>query len=293
MGSPSLLNKGYIMLSYRHSFHAGNHADVLKHIVLMLILENLKLKEKGFFYLDTHSGVGRYRLSSNESEKTGEYKEGIGRLWDQTDLPEDVARYVKMIKKLNYDGKELRYYAGSPLIAAELLRPQDRALLTELHPSDYPILRNNFSDYKNVTVKCDNGFQQAKATLPPKERRGLVLIDPPYELKEDYDLVVKAIEEGYKRFATGTYAIWYPVVLRQQTKRIFKGLEATGIRKILKIELAVRPDSDQRGMTASGMVVINPPWTLETQMKEILPYLTKTLVPEGTGSWTVEWITLE
>lgn len=293
MGSPSLLNKGYIMLSYRHSFHAGNHADVLKHIVLMLILENLKLKEKGFFYLDTHSGVGRYRLSSNESEKTAEYKEGIERLWEQTDLPEDVARYVKMIKKLNYGGKELRYYAGSPLIATELLRPQDRALLTELHPSDYPILRNNFSDYKNVTVKCDNGFQQVKATLPPKERRGLVLIDPPYELKEDYDLVVKTIEEGYKRFATGTYAIWYPVVLRQQTKRIFKGLEATGIRKILKIELAVRPDSDQRGMTASGMVVINPPWTLETQMKEILPYLTKTLVPEGTGSWTVEWITLE
>jgi len=287
MGSPSLLNKGYIMLSYRHSFHAGNYADVLKHIVLMLILENLKLKEKGFFYLDTHSGVGRYRLSSNESEKTGEYKEGIGRLWDQTDLPEDIARYVKMIKKLNYGGKELRYYAGSPLIAAELLRPQDRALLTELHPSDYPILRNNFS------VKCDNGFQQVKATLPPKERRGLVLIDPPYELKEDYDLVVKAIEEGYKRFATGTYAIWYPVVLRQQTKRIFKGLEATGIRKILKIELAVRPDSDQRGMTASGMIVINPPWTLETQMKEILPYLTKTLVPKGTGSWTVDWITPE
>lgn len=281
------------MLSYRHSFHAGNHADVLKHTVLMLILENLKLKEKGFFYLDTHSGVGRYLLSSHESEKTGEYKEGIGRLWDEKDLPEELARYVKMIKKLNYGGKELRYYAGSPLIAAELLRPQDRALLTELHPSDFPILRNNFSDYKNVSVKCDNGFQQVKATLPPKERRGLVLIDPPYELKEDYDLVVKAIEEGYKRFATGTYAIWYPVVLRQQTKRIFKGLEATGIRKILKIELAVRPDSDQRGMTASGMVVINPPWTLEAQMKAILPYLTKILVPEGTASWTVEWITPE
>jgi 23S rRNA (adenine2030-N6)-methyltransferase len=119
------------MLSYRHSFHAGNHADVLKHIVLMLILENLSLKEKGFYYLDTHSGVGRYRLSSNESEKTGEYKEGIGRLWDKTDLPAEVARYVDLIKKLNYGGKELRYYAGSPMIAAQLLRPQDRALLTE------------------------------------------------------------------------------------------------------------------------------------------------------------------
>ncbi|OOF55445.1 23S rRNA (adenine(2030)-N(6))-methyltransferase RlmJ [Rodentibacter genomosp. 2] len=281
------------MLSYRHSFHAGNHADVLKHIVLMLILENLKLKEKGFYYLDTHSGVGRYRLSSNEAEKTGEYKEGIGRLWEQTDLSEELNRYVNLIKDLNNSGKTLRYYAGSPMIAAQLLRPQDRALLTELHPSDFPLLRNNFKEFKNISVKCDNGFQQVKSTLPPKERRGLVLIDPPYELKEDYDLVVKAVEEGYKRFATGTYAIWYPVVLRQQTKRIFKGLEASGIRKILKIELAVRPDSDQRGMTASGVVIINPPWTLENQMREILPYLVKTLIPEGTGSWAVEWITPE
>ena len=281
------------MLSYRHSFHAGNHADVLKHIVLMLILENLKLKDKGFYYLDTHAGVGRYQLSSDEAGKTGEYKEGIGRLWERTDLPEEISHYVDLIKHLNFGAKALRYYAGSPLIAAQLLRPQDRALLTELHPRDFPLLRNNFKEFKNVSVKCDNGFQQLKATLPPKERRGLVLIDPPYELKEDYDLVVKAAEEGYKRFATGTYAIWYPVVLRQQTKRIFKGLQASGIRKILKIELAVRPDSDQRGMTASGMAVINPPWTLENQMKAMLPYLVKTLVPEGTGSWTVEWITPE
>ncbi len=281
------------MLSYRHSFHAGNHADVLKHIVLMLILENLKQKEKGFYYLDTHAGVGRYRLFGDEAEKTAEFVEGIGRLWDKTDLPPDVQRYVDLIKKLNYGGKELRYYAGSPLIAAQLLRAQDRALLTELHPSDYPLLRNNFKQFENVTAKRDNGFQQLKATLPPKERRGLVLIDPPYELKEDYDLVVKAVEEGYKRFATGVYAIWYPVVLRQQTKRIIKGLEATDIRKILQIELAIRPDSDQRGMTASGMIVINPPWTLEAQMKQILPYLTQTLVPEGTGSWQVSWITPE
>ncbi|MBN6709957.1 23S rRNA (adenine(2030)-N(6))-methyltransferase RlmJ [Haemophilus haemoglobinophilus] len=281
------------MLSYRHSFHAGNHADVLKHIVQMLIIENLQLKEKGFYYLDTHSGVGRYRLFSEEAEKTAEYQEGIARLWDKEDLPEEVQRYVSLVKKLNYGGKELRYYAGSPFIAAQLLRPQDRALLTELHPADYPLLRNTFKEFANISTKRDNGFQQLKATLPPKERRGLVLIDPPYELKEDYDLVVKAIEEGYKRFATGIYAIWYPVVLRQQTKRIIKGLENTGIRKILQIELAVRPDSEQRGMTASGMIVINPPWTLEDQMKKILPYLTRTLVPEGTGSWSVNWITPE
>ena len=281
------------MLSYRHSFHAGNHADVLKHIVLMLIIESLQQKEKGFYYLDTHSGAGRYRLFSQEAEKTAEYVDGIGRLWEREDLPQEVARYVALIKKLNYGGKELRYYAGSPLLAANLLRPQDRALMVELHPSDFPLLRNNFKEFENVTVKIGDGFQQVKATLPPKERRGLVLIDPPYELKEDYDLVVKAIEEGYKRFATGVYAIWYPVVLRQQTKRIVKGLEASGIRKILQIELAVRPDSDQRGMTASGMIVVNPPWTLEQQMKSILPYLTTALVPQGTSSWSVNWITPE
>ncbi|EPE66189.1 23S rRNA (adenine(2030)-N(6))-methyltransferase RlmJ [Pasteurella multocida] len=281
------------MLSYRHSFHAGNHADVLKHLVLMLIIENLQQKEKGFYYLDTHAGVGRYRLFSEEAEKTAEFEQGIARLWQRDDLPEEVARYIKLIKQVNYGGKALRYYAGSPLIAAKMLRPQDRALLTELHPSDYPLLRNNFKEFDNVTTKRYNGFQQLKATLPPKERRGLVLIDPPYELKEDYDLVVNAIEEGYKRFATGIYAIWYPVVLRQQTKRILKGLEKTGIRKILQIELAVRPDSDQRGMTASGMIVINPPWTLTQQMQNILPYLTNVLVPEGTGSWTVKWITPE
>ncbi|MDG2953891.1 23S rRNA (adenine(2030)-N(6))-methyltransferase RlmJ [Bisgaard Taxon 10/6] len=281
------------MLSYRHSFHAGNHADVLKHIVLMLIIENLQLKEKGFYYLDTHAGVGRYRLFGDEAEKTAEFEAGIARLWERDDLPPEVKRYVDQIKRLNYGGKALRYYAGSPLIAAQLLRPQDRALLTELHPSDFPLLRHNFKEYANVVTKRDDGFQQLKATLPPKERRGLVLIDPPYELKEDYDLVVKAVEEGYKRFATGIYAVWYPVVLRQQTKRIVRALERSGIRKILQIELAVRPDSDQRGMTASGMIVVNPPWQLETQMKSILPYLTEVLVPEGTGKWSLNWITPE
>lgn len=279
------------MLSYRHSFHAGNHADVLKHIVLTLILDSLKQKEKGFFYLDTHSGVGRYSLFSAEAEKTGEYIEGIARLWERDDLPEEIKPYIAELKKIN-KGK-LRFYTGSPLLAVQQLRPQDRALLTELHPNDFPLLRNEFANIPNVHTKRENGFQQLKSALPPKEKRGLILIDPSYELKEDYELVVKAIIEGYKRFATGIYAIWYPVVLRQHTKRIIKGLEASGIRKILQIELAVRPDSDQRGMTASGMIVINPPWQLEQQMKKILPYLTNVLVPEGTGSWSVNWITPE
>ncbi|MFC0308179.1 23S rRNA (adenine(2030)-N(6))-methyltransferase RlmJ [Gallibacterium trehalosifermentans] len=280
------------MLSYRHSFHAGNYADVLKHIVQLLILEALQQKEKGFLYLDTHAGAGLYSLQSFEAEKTAEFAEGIGYLWERSDLPEVVQRYLTQIKKVNRNGR-LTFYPGSPLLAANMLRPQDRAVLTELHPSDYPLLRKNMQPYANVQAKRENGFQQLKSVLPPKERRGFILIDPPYELKEDYQLVVDAIVEGYKRFATGTYAIWYPVVLRQQVKKIVQALEETKIRKILQIELGIRPDTQQRGMTASGMIVINPPWQLEQQMREILPYLTKILAPTGTGHWSVNWITPE
>ena len=280
------------MLSYRHSFHAGNFADELKHIVQLLIIESLQQKEKGFLYLDTHAGAGLYSLQSFEAEKTAEFEQGVGYLWQRQDLLETVKYYLDQVAKVNSQQK-LRFYPGSPLLAANLLRPQDRAILTELNPSDYPLLRKNMQLYKNVQVKRDDGFQQLKAVLPPKERRGFILIDPPYELKEDYQLVVDAIVEGYKRFATGNYAIWYPVVLRQQIKKMVRALEETQIRKILQIELGIRPDTAQRGMTASGMIVINPPWKLEAQMKAILPYLTNVLAPEGTGHWDLHWITPE
>ncbi|MEN3752840.1 23S rRNA (adenine(2030)-N(6))-methyltransferase RlmJ [Mangrovibacter yixingensis] len=280
------------MLSYRHSFHAGNHADVLKHTVQSLIIESLKEKEKPFLYLDTHAGAGRYLLSSEQAERTGEYLEGIARVWDCPDLPEAMAPYINVVRQLNTNGN-LRYYPGSPLIARELLRPQDSLQLTELHPSDYPLLRTEFSKDERARVARSDGYQQLKAKLPPVSRRGLVLIDPPYEIKTDYQAVVEGIAEGYKRFATGVYALWYPVVLRQQIKRMVHALEETGIRRILQIELAVRPDNDHRGMTASGMIVINPPWKLEAQMAEILPWLHGKLVPEGTGHTALNWIVPE
>ncbi|HDT0720869.1 TPA: 23S rRNA (adenine(2030)-N(6))-methyltransferase RlmJ [Proteus mirabilis] len=280
------------MLSYRHSFHAGNHADVLKHIVQTLIIESLKEKEKPFLYLDTHAGAGRYQLTNAHAIRTGEYLEGIARLWQQEEVPELILPYLEVVSSLNTSG-ELRYYPGSPLLAAKLLREQDLLMLTELHPTDFPLLRTEFSRDKRVRVCREDGFGQLKSKLPPASRRGFALIDPPYELKQDYSAVVKGIVEGYKRFATGTYAIWYPVVHRQQIKRMLKELEATGIRKILQIELAVKPDSDQLGMTASGMIVINPPWKLASQMTSILPWLHKTLVPEGTGHTLVEWVVPE
>ncbi|WKV49009.1 23S rRNA (adenine(2030)-N(6))-methyltransferase RlmJ [Dickeya fangzhongdai] len=280
------------MLSYRHSFHAGNHADVLKHTVQSLIITALKEKDKPFLYLDTHSGAGRYQLQSEHAERTGEYLDGIGRIWQRDDIPVELEPYMQVVRSYN-SGDKLRYYPGSPLIARQLLREQDKIHLTELHPTDFPLLRQEFLRDDRARVMREDGYQQLKAQLPPLSRRGLILIDPPYELKTDYQAVVKGIQEGYRRFATGVFTLWYPVVLRQHIKRLLKDLEDTGIRRILQIELAVLPDSDRHGMTASGMIVINPPWKLESQMKSVLPWLHQALVPGGTGHTRVEWVVPE
>ncbi|MGF1742578.1 23S rRNA (adenine(2030)-N(6))-methyltransferase RlmJ [Vibrio profundum] len=279
------------MLSYRHSFHAGNHADVLKHIVQSLILNSLSEKDKPFVYHDTHSGVGRYDLQHEWSEKTGEYKLGIARLWKNEALSEPVRSYLAAVEALN-SNDELRYYPGSPRIAKAHLRPQDRMVLTELHPSDHPLLEQEFHRDRQVKIFKEDGFQRLKASLPPKERRGLVLIDPPYELAKEYRDVVQAIYQSYKRWATGIYAIWYPVVNRCDIDDMLDGLKALGVRNILQIELGVSPDTNERGMTASGMIVINPPWKLEQQMKTILPLLKQTIAP-ASGHYTLDWVVPE
>ncbi|EKO3673992.1 23S rRNA (adenine(2030)-N(6))-methyltransferase RlmJ [Vibrio metschnikovii] len=279
------------MLSYRHSFHAGNHADVLKHIVQSLILNALQQKETPFVYHDTHSGVGRYDLTHEWSEKTGEYKQGIGRLWQQADTPAEIDSYLDAVKALN-QGEELRYYPGSPRIARAHLRAQDRMVLSELHPSDYPLLEQEFARDRQVAIYKQDGFARLKASLPPKERRGLVLIDPPYELAKEYRDVVQAIAQSHKRWSTGIYAIWYPVVNRCDIDDMLDGLANLGIRKILQIELGVAPDTNQRGMTASGMIVINPPWKLESEMQTILPFLKQAIAP-ATGHFKVEWVVPE
>lgn len=279
------------MLSYRHSFHAGNHADVLKHIVQSLILNSLQQKEKPFVYHDTHSGVGRYDLTHEWSEKTGEYKQGIARVWQQDNIPAELDSYLNAIRQLN-QGETLRYYPGSPRVARAHLREQDRMVLTELHPSDYPLLEQEFHRDRQVSIYKEDGFARLKASLPPQERRGLVLIDPPYELAKEYRDVVQAIAQSYKRWATGIYAIWYPVVNRCDIDDMLEGLQGLGIRKILQIELGVSPDTNERGMTASGMIVVNPPWTLESQMQTILPFLKQAIAP-ATGHYKVEWVVPE
>ncbi len=201
------------MLSYRHSFHAGNHADVLKHTVQSLIIESLKEKEKPFLYLDTHSGAGRYQLTGEHAEKTGEYLEGIARIWEQPDLPEELLPYMNIVRQLNDNGR-LRYYPGSPLLAKYLLREHDKLVLTELHSSDYPLLRTEFSRDNRAQVFKEDGYQQLKSKLPPQSRRGFALMDPPYEMKTDYEAVVKgwwkainALQQEHMQFGILLYYV--------------------------------------------------------------------------------------
>ncbi|SCC20765.1 23S rRNA (adenine(2030)-N(6))-methyltransferase RlmJ [Gilliamella intestini] len=280
------------MLSYRHSYHAGNHADVLKHIVLTLCIESLKEKEKPFLYLDTHSGAGRYLLRSEHAEKTGEYLSGINLLWQQSNIPELINTYISVLKRYNpFD--ELKYYPGSPLIAKQLLREQDKLNLTELHPTDYPLLKQEFSKDKRTKVLREDGFAQLKSKLPPQSRRGIVLIDPSYEMKDDYQKIPIVLLEAYKRFATGVYLIWYPVVSRTQTQKMINNIVSLGIKRISQFELAIKPDNNQKGLTASGMIVINPPWKLHEQMHTILPWLKTTLDVEKTGNFIIRELVSE
>ncbi|TSJ87595.1 23S rRNA (adenine(2030)-N(6))-methyltransferase RlmJ [Gilliamella apicola] len=275
------------MLSYRHSYHAGNHADVLKHIVLTLCINSLKEKEKPFLYLDTHSGAGRYLLQSEHAEKTGEYLSGINLIWQQSETPELLNTYLSVLKRYN-PLDNLKYYLGSPLIAKQLLREQDKINLTELHPTDYPLLRQEFSKDKRARVLREDGFSQLKSKLPPESRRGIVLIDPSYEIKDDYQKIPKALLEAYKRFATGIYLIWYPVVSRTQTQKMIDEIVNLGIKKISQFEFAIKPDNNQKGMTASGIIVINPPWKLQQQMQTIMPWLKNTLDTEKTGNYLIK-----
>ncbi|GGO87331.1 ribosomal RNA large subunit methyltransferase J [Marinobacterium nitratireducens] len=273
------------MLSYRHAYHAGNYADVLKHLVLARTLEYMIRKDKGLLYLDTHAGAGGYRLGDAMAQKKAEYRDGIGRLWGDGKI-EALAPLMQVLDGLNPDGR-LAYYPGSPVIAAQLLRPQDRLRLFELHPSDRELLGRNFASDRRVRVEGSDGFASLKALLPPPSRRALVLIDPPYEQKEDYQRVVRAVLEGYRRFPAMTCLIWYPVVARPRIDEMARGLCRGGIRNLWQTELGLAPDSDGYGMTSSGLFMINPPWTLAEQLREALPELVERLAPEQ-GRWMLE-----
>jgi len=260
------------MLSYRHSYHAGNFADVLKHSVLIHILEHLKKKQKPFCYVDTHAGAGNYSLTSEQAEKTQEYQQGIAKLWQASHQPPALESYIKVIKAFNTQSKLTRY-PGSPMIARHLLRPQDRLFLYELHNTEIELLRESVNKDKRVQLMHEDGFKRCLSIMPPQQRRGLVLIDPSYEIKTDYKQVFETLMQLYKRFATGTYALWYPVVERQRIDELEQKITASSLQNVQLFELAQLKDSQQLGMTASGIIVVNPPWTLQAEMQVALPYL--------------------
>lgn len=280
------------MLSYRHSFHAGNFADVLKHIILIQLLEYFGKKDKPFCCIDTHAGAGDYALDSGYALKNREFENGIGKLWQRDDLPDAVASYVQLIKRANSNGN-MTHYLGSPLITQQLLRNQDRLCLYELHSTDVDLLTTAIGRDKRVKVCYADGLKSALGLLPPQERRGLVLIDPSYELKTDYIDVPKALCAMHKRFATGTYALWYPVVERRRNQALERALQTSGIKNVQLFELGIAADSDEHGMTASGLIIINPPWTLTAQMQTVLPWLVNVLSNNNAGSYRIQTLVEE
>lgn len=259
------------MLSYRHAFHAGNFADVLKHWVVVEVLNYLKQKEKPFVYIDTHAGAGLYSLNSDMAEKNAEYLNGIGKLWDNDWL--ELKDYLTIVKHIAAQAPEVKLYPGSPALAQALLRDNDRALCFDLHSSDFALLKQSMGKDARVRVRNEDGFQGLLAALPPAERRAFVLIDPSYEIKSDYETVVDVLGKAYKKFPSATYALWYPVVDRARIHLLEQRLQSSGIKDIQLFELGLRADTAERGMTSAGMIVINPPWTLKKKLDALLPKL--------------------
>jgi 23S rRNA (adenine2030-N6)-methyltransferase len=265
------------VLAYRHAFHAGNHADVLKHIVLVQLMRHMCLKEKGVRLVDTHAGAGSYALDSPQAQKKGEYRQGIARLASRDDLPAAVADYLQQVQNLNGEGS-LRLYPGSPMLALGLLRPQDQMRLFELHPSDHQLLLGHLGAAKGVEIHRADGFAALKSQLPPPTRRALVLIDPSYEGHDDYARVIDSVGNALRRFAEGVYMVWYPVVNKPGAASMVQGLKSLAPRGWLHARLSVQQtDALGFGLAGSGIVVINPPHTLHSQLQALLPWLTLAL----------------
>lgn len=304
------------MLSYRHAFHAGNHGDVLKHLVLLECLDHMATKDKPYLYVDTHAGAGAYALDKGYAAMNCEWAAGISRLagiaklgtygpgfgtsgtrlaspdsGPQAALPASIIRYLKTIEAFSIP-ESGSWYPGSPALAAQRMRHGDRAVLCELHSSDHPLLQEMFAADRRFKVLKTDGFAQLKALLPPQSRRGIVLIDPSYELVQDYVSIVTALKDALGRFSTGIYLIWYPLLERQEAKDLPVAVEALanqlGKDSFLRAELRIRSlVPGERGMAGSGMMVINPPWPLAKALEDILPELTAALGQDSGAGWTL------
>lgn len=278
-------------MNYSHAFHAGNFADVMKHIVLTRLIEYLKLKPTAFRVIDTHAGIGRYDLTGDIAKRSPEWKDGIGRLLAKG-LPQRAALlaepYLAVIADENPEGG-IGTYPGSPLLIRRLLRSQDRLSVLELHPEYVDRLGKLFEgDFQARVIHLD-GWLALNAHVPPKEKRGLVLVDPPFEEQGEFERLVDGLVKAHRKFATGVYALWYPLKDQTAVNQFVKQLKATAIPRVLRLELNVKAQSTPPRLFGSGMIVVNPPYTLEDEMRILLPALA-TLLGDGDGRHKLEWI---
>lgn len=268
-----------IAMNYRHAYHAGNFADVMKHAALALVLDSLKRKETPFFVLDTHAGLGAYDLEAPQAEKTGEYLGGIAKILALPEPPAALDSYLSVIRAWNGSG-ELRRYPGSPELVRGLMRPQDRMALVELHPEDVQVLRSRFHGDRRVGVHHLDGYTAAKGLLPPAERRGLVLIDPPFEEKNEFERLTAALRRVRRLWSTGIVMVWYPIKGRGPVDAFLAAVSETGGPETIAVELMLRPADDPFRLNGSGLLVINPPWKLAETVEELLPVLAAAMAPE-------------
>ena len=278
-------------MNYRHIYHAGNFADVLKHAVLARLVRYQQNKDKAFRVLDTHAGIGLYDLSSEEAQKTGEWQTGIGKLM-QAELAAPVADllepYLSAVRELNPDGG-VKLYPGSPKLTRLLLRPQDRLSAMELHPDDARALSRQFEGDFQVRVTELDGWLALGAHLPPKEKRGLILVDPPFEIAGEYERLVDGLAKAYRRVATGTYCLWYPIKKGAPIKGFHEQLQALEIPKMLCAELSLRSDREE-GLSGSGLIIVNPPFTLKDELHTLLPVLKTIMAQDRYASQRAFWL---
>jgi 23S rRNA (adenine2030-N6)-methyltransferase len=265
----------------------------MKHAIVALILDRLRAKETPFGVLDTHAGIGRYDLTSQQAGRTGEYLGGIARVMAAADrLPPELAPYLNAVRALNPEPDRLRWYPGSPRLARQLMRPQDRLLLAELHPEDVETLRREFARDRNTSVQHMDGYHAIKAHLPLKERRGMVLVDPPFEVTDEFERMTQALVTGHGRWPTGIFALWYPIKERPAVWRFHEALERTGIRRILAAELTIHEEDTHQRLNGCGMIVVNPPWLLDRNLEAALPALHEAMAARAGGT-RLEWLVPE
>lgn len=266
-------------MNYRHAFHAGNFADVWKHLALVLCLDHLGKKETPFRAIDVFAGIGGYRLDSEEAARSPEWRDGIGRVWEAQDHPASVARYLEAVAAA---GEGPGTYPGSPALIAWALRSQDKALLCELHGEDFETLSDNFSSFRQLKIEHRDGWEAVRAHLPPTERRGLVLIDPPFEKAGEFDRLIRALEDGLERWATGIFILWHADKDAYITSQYRAELAATGAR-LLVADLHVAAPHESTGLVGCGLTIANPPFGLEDALREAGPYLAA-LLARGNGA---------